>query len=88
MEHQIYFYILGIALGIVAYFLKATMDRLKAVEAQSALNSQKCTVLEGEYNLKFAHINEKIDELHIAVKDLTIEIKSLTKELHQRQNRP
>jgi hypothetical protein len=88
MEHQIYFYVLGIALGVIAYFLKTTMDRLKAVEAASALTTQKCTVLEGEYNLKFAHINEKIDELHIAVKDLTIEIKSLTKELHQRQNRP
>lgn len=84
MEHQVYFYILGVALGVIAYFLKNTMDRLKAVEAQSALVWQKCSILEGEYNLKFAHINEKIDELHTAVKDLTIEIRSLTKELHQK----
>lgn len=86
MDNQILFYILGACIGIITYFLKNTMDRLKEVELQSNLNSQKCKVLENEYNLKFIHMTEKFDELHTAVKDLTIEIKSLTKELHTKKN--
>jgi hypothetical protein len=86
MDSQILTYILGLALGVVTYFLKSTMDRLKDIEKQSNLNTQKCSVLEGEYNLRFTHISEKFDELHSAVKDLTLEIKSLNKELHQKKN--
>lgn len=86
MDSQVLIYILGISLAVVTYFLKATMDRLKDVEKQSNNNTQKCSVLEGEYNLKFMHMSEKFDELHYAVKDLTTEIKSLTKELHTKKN--
>lgn len=86
MDSQIFIYLLGLALAVVSYFLKSTMDRLKDVEKQSNLNTQKCSVLEGEYNLKFIHMSEKFDELHTAVKDLTLEIRSLTKELHQKKN--
>jgi hypothetical protein len=86
MDSQIFIYLLGLALAVVSYFLKSTMDRLKDVEKQSNLNTQKCSVLEGEYNLKFIHMSEKFDELHTAVKDLTLEIRSLTKEIHQKKN--
>lgn len=86
MDSQILLYILGIALGVITYFLKMTMDRLKDVEKQSNQNAQKCSILEGEYNLKFIHMTEKFDELHTAVRDLTMEIRGLTKELHQKKN--
>lgn len=86
MDSQVLIYILGIALGVITYFLKSTMDRLKDVEKQANLNTQKCSILEGEYNLKFIHMSEKFDELHSAVKDLTTEIKTLTREIHQKKN--
>lgn len=86
MDSQVLIYILGIALGVITYFLKSTIDRLKDVEKQTNLNTQKCSVLEGEYNLKFIHMSEKFDELHSAVRDLTVEIKTLTKEIHQKKN--
>lgn len=86
MDSQVLFYLLGVALGVVAFFLKSTMDRLKEVEKTSIINTQKCAILEGEYNLKFVHMSEKFDELHLAVKDLTLEIKSLNKELHIKKN--
>ena len=86
MDNQVLFYILGLSLAVITYFLKSTMDRLKNVEEQALLNTQKCSVLENEYNLKFIHMSEKFDELHTAVRDLTLEIKTLTKELHQKKN--
>jgi hypothetical protein len=86
MTEQVLVYVLGLALGIITYFLKMTMDRLKEVEKQTNFNTQKCSVLENEYNLKFVHMSEKFDELHNAVRDLTLEIKSLTRELHSKKN--
>jgi len=86
MTEQVLVYVLGLALGIIAYFLKMTMDRLKDVEKQTSFNTQKCSVLENEYNLKFIHMSEKFDELHNAVRDLTLEIRSLTRELHSKKN--
>jgi uncharacterized coiled-coil DUF342 family protein len=86
MTDQILVYVLGVALGVISYFLKMTMDRLKDVESKATSNAQKCYVLENEYNLKFVHMSEKFDELHSAVRDLTLEIKSLTRELHQKKN--
>jgi hypothetical protein len=86
MTEQVLVYVLGLALGIITYFLKMTMDRLKEVEKQTNFNTQKCSVLENEYNLKFVHMSEKFDELHNAVRDLTLEIRSLTRELHSKKN--
>lgn len=69
----------GIMLGIIGYFLKATMSELKSVKDLSYTTKNQLDILKNDHVNKYANITDKFDELKAAVVDLTREIKELNK---------
>lgn len=61
-----------------------TIDELKAVKATSDDNKSEIAIIKNDYINKHNHLTEKIEDLNIAVKDLTLEIKLLLKEINKR----
>lgn len=69
----------GVMLSIIGYFLKSTMDDLKAVKATSFATKSKLALLENDSINKYNNLSEKFDDLKGALIDLTKEIKELNK---------
>ena len=69
----------GIMLGIIGYFLKATMAELKSVKDLSYNTKNQLDILKNDHTNKYANMSDKFDELKTAVVDLTKEIKELNK---------
>jgi len=69
----------GLMLSIIGYFLKATMDELKAVKNLSYETKNQLDILKNDHINKYANISDKFDELKSAVVELTKEIKELNK---------
>lgn len=63
----------GLMVSIIGYFLKRTMDELKEVKQITYKNQTRIEVME----TRFTNIDEKMDDLKDAVKELTQEIKAL-----------
>ena len=72
--------VISIVISIMGYFLKQTMTRLDTVEKQSIENKAKIDIVENNHH----HLNEKVDMLHTAIKELTNEIKNLSKEVSKK----
>lgn len=69
----------GIMLGIISWFLKATMAELKEVKDLSYSTKNQLDILKNDHLNKYANMSDKFDELKAAVVDLTKEIKELNK---------
>lgn len=69
----------GLMLSVVGYFLKATMDELKAVKNMSYETKNQLDILKNDHTNKYANMSDKFDELKTAVVELTKEIKELNK---------
>ncbi len=69
----------GIMLSIIGYFLKQTMEELKAVKNLSYKTQNDLNILKNDHMNKYDNMTEKFDELKAAVIDLTKEIKELNK---------
>lgn len=69
----------GAMLGIIGYFLRATMAELKEVKDMSYATKNQLDILKNDHINKYANITDKFDELKSAVVDLTREIKELNK---------
>ena len=69
----------GAMLAVIGYFLKSTMDDLKAVKVLSYETKSQLDLLKNDHINKYANITDKFDELKSAVVDLTKEIKELNK---------
>ena len=76
----------GIAISIIGYFLKMTMDDLKSNIKQTSENSNKLALVELDLLNKHSNLNEKFDSLNTSVKELTLEIKNLNKEISKKFN--
>jgi hypothetical protein len=76
--------VFGILLGIIAFFLKATMDDIKKMKECVYSTKTKVEVMESDYLNKHHNLNEKFDLLNSALKDLTSEIKSLRGEINKK----
>lgn len=71
----------AILITIIGYFLKQTMEELKIFKIMAIETKSKLDLLELDHQNKHNHLNEKIDALYVAIKDLTIEIKELNKKI-------
>ena len=69
----------GIMLSVIGYFLKSTMDDLKSVKLMSFETKNKLALLENDHLNKYANLSENMQELKLAMIDLTKEIKELNK---------
>jgi peptidoglycan hydrolase CwlO-like protein len=69
----------GIMLGIISWFLKATMAELKEVKDLSYSTKNQLDILKNDHVNKYDNMTSKFDELKAAVVDLTKEIKELNK---------
>lgn len=76
----------GIMMGIIAYFLKRTMDELKEVKDVAYNAKNDLSVLKNDHINKYEHLTDKFDVLCESVKDLTKEIKELNKELNKKKD--
>lgn len=74
--------IIGIVMSVMGYFLKKTMDRLDKVEEMTVSNKAKIDITDNNHQ----HLNDKVDKLYDAIKDLTVEIKNLSKEISSKKN--
>jgi peptidoglycan hydrolase CwlO-like protein len=67
----------GIAVSIISYFLKQTMNDLKQVKEIAYETKSKLKVLENDYLNKIDQLNNKFDMLNESIKELTREIKNM-----------
>lgn len=70
---ELQYWLGGVMVGIISYFLKETMDELKSVKTMAEDNKTRIVLLENNHT----HLTDKFDALFDAVKDLTKEIKML-----------
>jgi hypothetical protein len=89
---QFFYWVGGIVMVVVGYFLKNTMDDLKEhrrhtdneiekLKENSSANKSKIDMIEREGNLKYDHLNQKLDELYTMLKDLIIEVKDINRRI-------
>lgn len=89
---ELFYWLGGIALSIIGYFLVTTMNDLKQhrtntdtqiekLKENSATNKSKIELIERESNLKYDHLNQKLDELYSMLKDLIIEVKDINRRI-------
>lgn len=69
----------GIMLSIIGYFLKSTMDELKAVKNMSYETKNQLEILKNDHSNKYSNMTDKFEELKSAIVLLTQEIKELNK---------
>lgn len=69
----------GVMLGVIGYFLRSTMEELKAVKDMSYETKNQLNILKNDHTNKYDSLNDKFDELKVAVIELTKEIKELNK---------
>lgn len=69
----------GVMLSIIGFFLRQTMEELKAVKNLSYKTQNDLNILKNDHINKYDNMTEKFDELKAAVIDLTKEIKELNK---------
>jgi hypothetical protein len=74
--------IFGILLGIIAFFLKATMDDIKKMKECVYSTKTKVEVMESDYLNKHHNLNEKFDMLNQSMRELTAEIKALRSKIN------
>lgn len=84
MELSIMTSLFGLAISIIGYFLKQTMDDLKVTMKQTNDNTNKLSLVELDYLNKHSNLNEKFDNLNASVKELTFEIKALNREIQKK----
>jgi len=69
----------GLAVSIISYFLKQTMNDLKQVKEIAYSTKSKLNVIENDYLNKIDQLNQKFDMLNESIKELTLEIKNSKK---------
>lgn len=81
MDTSVILWIGAILIAVIGYFLKSTMEELKQFKNMTIETKTKLGLLELDHQNKYNHLNEKIDALYDAIKDLTLEIKDLNKKI-------
>ena len=77
---EIQYWLGGLMVGIISYFLKETMDELKEVKHMAEDNKTRIVLLESNHT----HLTDKFDQLFDAVKELTKEIKQLNYQMSKK----
>jgi hypothetical protein len=67
----------GLAVSVISYFLKQTMNDLKQVKEIAYETKSKLNVIENDYLNKIDQLNSKFDMLNESIKELTREIKNI-----------
>lgn len=75
---------MGFFITIIGFFLKRVIDEQDKTRDLAQRNQAKLELLESETNLKFNHIEQKMNELTIMIKELSSDIKAISIKLNQR----
>ena len=75
---------MGFFITIIGFFLKRVIDEQDKTRDLAQRNQAKLELLESETNLKFNHIEQKMNELTIMIKELRSAIKAISIKLNQR----
>lgn len=81
---QIVVAIILLGVGVIGYFLRATMDRLSKTEQITQDNSKEIELVRQENTLKHDYTTKEFQELKISMKDLTKELKELNSRLAEK----
>lgn len=79
---EIQYWLGGLMVGIISYFLKQTMDELKNVKTMAEDNKTRIVLLESNHT----HLTDKFDQLFDSIKELTKEIKYLNLSLSKKKD--
>jgi predicted nucleic acid-binding Zn-ribbon protein len=74
-------YLLGIAITVIGWFLRNTMQELKDVRKQADDNSAALNIMRVENSGKFENLTEKVGELKETLNELIAEIKNLNRRI-------
>jgi len=93
IDTQLFYWIGGLIMSVLGYFLKDTIDSLKEtkrdlIEVRKDL-SEACTrldVLKNDHLNKHDALSEKFDDLKDSMLSLTKEIKALTLEISKKKD--
>lgn len=75
---------MGFLITIIGFFLKRVIDDSDKTRDLAQRNQAKLELLESETNLKFNHIEQKMNELTIMIKELSNDIKAISIKLNQK----
>lgn len=75
---------MGFLITIIGFFLKRVIDEQDKTRDLAQRNQAKLELLESETNLKFNHIEQKMNELTVMIKELSSDIKAISIKLNQR----
>lgn len=81
MYTSVILWIGAILIAVIGYFLKSTMEDLRRFKDIAIETKSKLDLLELDHQNKYSHLNEKIDALYNAIKDLTMEVKDINKKI-------
>jgi len=68
-------YIISIAIGVIAYFLKGTIEDLKDLEKTVQENKITIEVLKSNHN----NLGEKLDDLYLLIKEVQADLKVMAR---------
>jgi hypothetical protein len=78
---QYFLFILGLAISIISYFLKGTMEEIKKLKEMAYSTKTKVEVIEADYVNKINTLNQKFDLLYSAIDKLTDKIEKLNEKI-------
>jgi septal ring factor EnvC (AmiA/AmiB activator) len=79
---QVIYWIGGIGIAIIGYFLKSTIEELKETKKEIERVKDLATENKGKIDLlsnNHSHLVKTLDDLYSMLKDLVIEVKELNK---------
>jgi flagellar capping protein FliD len=86
MVDDIMKWLIGLAIGVIGFFLKRTFDDIKALQIENTNQQKDLELLKQDSINKYNRLEEKFDLLYSAVNELTKEIKSLNIQLSKKKD--
>lgn len=84
MMNDLYFWGLGLLIGVVGYFLRGVMERVKELEKYTVMKGTELDILKNDHMNKYENLTEKFDELKNVIMELTREMKELVKKINNK----
>jgi hypothetical protein len=73
-------------ISIIGFFLKRVIDEHDKTKELSYKNEAQINLINSESRLKYEHLEGKINELTVMVKELAIEVKNISIQLSKKKD--
>lgn len=72
---EVFLWIIGILVSIVAFFLMRTMSKLDLTHDLAMQNKMDLALLKKESDLNYSHISEKLDDIKTSIEEVKQSVK-------------